>query len=236
MRFYLSTILVPSISLGLLLSTSALMAQSHSVVAQANPAMSQPDPVAIKVGGTAGNEQGGGDNVPPGYTMSRTGSVHDFDYFVGGWTTLQRRLKVRGVGSNEWEDFSGNLCMTLYLDGAATVDELYFPSKQSAGLTLRTFDAEKRQWFIYWVTSKTGKLDPTPVVGGFDGDRGEFYADDHEGGRPIKARFIWKKLDHDHARWEQAFSYDNQTWETNWTADFTRADTAKICENGKPRR
>lgn len=174
--------------------------------------------------------------VPPGYSSTRTGSVHDFDYFVGGWNTRQRRLKARGVGSNDWEEFTGNLCMSLYLDGMATVDELYFPAKGSAGLTLRTFDPDKRQWSIYWVSSATGKLDPIPVTGGFEGDRGEFYAEDQDKGRPIKVRYMWKKIDHDHARWEQAFSYDNRTWETNWTADFTRADVSKVCSDGRPRR
>jgi hypothetical protein len=174
--------------------------------------------------------------VPPGFSLTRTGTSHDFDYFQGGWTTRQRRLKARGVDSHDWEEFPATLCMRLYLDGLATVDELYMPTKGAAGLTLRTFDRQKHQWSIYWVSSTMGKLDPVPVVGGFDGNRGEFYADDHENGRPIKVRFIWTKLDHDHARWEQAFSFDNRTWETNWTADFTRADTAKVCDNGRPRR
>ena len=170
---------------------------------------------------------------PPGYTTTRTGEVHDFDYFAGGWETNQRRLKQRGVGSNEWEEFPARLCMALYLDGAATVDELYFPTKGWSGLTLRTFDKDKRQWSIYWVSSATGRLDP-PVVGGFDGAHGEFYGTDQDDGRPVKVRYTWSKVDDDHARWEQAFSYDNRTWETNWTADFTRADPAVTCENGRP--
>lgn len=174
--------------------------------------------------------------VPPGYTTARTGTMHDFDYFVGGWTTRQRRLKARGVGSNEWDEFPGNLCMSLYLNGMATVDELYFPTKGSAGLTLRSFDRERRQWSIYWVSSATGKLDPVPVVGGFEGNHGEFYAAYRENGRPIKARYTWNKIDQDHARWEQAFSYDDRTWETNWTADFMRADSATLCEGGRPKR
>jgi hypothetical protein len=174
--------------------------------------------------------------VPPGYSTTRTGTVHDFDYFAGGWTTHQRRLKARGVGSSAWEEFPATLCMTLYLDGAATVDELYMPSKRVAGLTLRTFDSGKHQWSIYWVSSVTGRLDPVPVVGGFDGAHGEFYAADEEDGRAIKVRYIWNKVDRDHARWEQAFSYDNRTWETNWTADFVRADTASTCEQGRPKR
>ena len=173
--------------------------------------------------------------VPPGFTMSRTGDVHDFDYFAGGWTTAQHKLKSRGTGSHDWDDFPGTLCMTPYLGGAATVDELWFPTKGTAGLTLRTFDPARRQWSIYWVNSQLGKLDPVPTVGGFSGDRGEFYALDTDNGRPVKVRYLWNKIDRDHARWEQAFSYDDRDWETNWTADFTRAD-ASACEQGHPRR
>jgi hypothetical protein len=94
-----------------------------------------------------------GGTLPPGYSTSHTGDVHDFDYFVGGWITKQLRLKARGVGSSDWE-----------------------------------------------------------------------------------VRYIWDKIDRDHARWQQAFSYDNRTWETNWIGDFTRADPSKICENGRPKR
>ena len=174
-------------------------------------------------------------SVPPGYTLDRTGHLHDFDYFRGGWTTHQHKLLNRDAGGTQWEDFDGNLCMSLYLDGLATVDELYFPSKKSAGLTLRTFDIRKKQWDIYWVSSTDGRLGLPPMQGGFQGDRGEFYAADHDSkGRPIKVRFLWILKDQDHARWEQAFSWDDKTWVTNWTADFTRADTAKVCRDGKP--
>jgi hypothetical protein len=173
-------------------------------------------------------------SLPPGYTMTRTGDAHDFEYFAGGWTTKQHRLKAGG-GSNEWEDFPATLCMALYLDGMVTVDELYFPTKGWAGLTLRTFDLKKRQWSIYWVSSSSGKME-TPVVGGFDGSHGEFYGEDQDNGRPVKVRYTWNKLDRDHAHWEQAFSYDNRTWETNWTADFVRAEPATACEAGRPKR
>ncbi len=174
--------------------------------------------------------------VPPGYSTSRTGDVHDFDFFVGGWVTKQRRLKARAVGSSAWEEFPATLCMALYLDGLATVDEMYMPTKGRAGLTLRTFDVKKKQWSIYWVSSVDGTLGVPGVVGGFQGNHGEFYGDDDDDGKPIKVRYIWTKIDHDHARWEQAFSYDNRTWETNWIGDFVRADPAKVCEGNRPKR
>ncbi|MBS0417122.1 MAG: hypothetical protein JSR66_05380 [Proteobacteria bacterium] len=172
--------------------------------------------------------------IPPGYSTTLTGDMHDFDYFVGGWTTKQRRLKARGVGSSDWEEFTATECLSLYLDGQATVDELYMPAKHRAGLTVRAFDLQKHQWSIYWVSGEAGPLDP--VVGGFQGNHGEFYATDEENHRPVKVRYLWDKIDHDHARWQQAFSFDNRTWETNWIGEFTRADTSKICENGRPRR
>jgi hypothetical protein len=165
---------------------------------------------------------------------SPTGDIHDFDYFEGGWNTRQHRLRARGVGSTDWEDFPGTLCMSRYLGGVATVDELSFPTKGISGLTLRAFDRAKRQWSIYWLSSATGSLG-SPVVGGFTGDVGEFYGSDEDGGRPVIARYVWRKIDRDHARWEQSFSYDRRrTWEINWTADFIRADQDAVCENGRP--
>ena len=173
--------------------------------------------------------------VPAGSTTARTGDVHDFDYFTGAWVTQQHRLRARGVGSTDWEDFPGTLCMSPYLGGMATVDELWFPTKGWAGLTLRAFDTAARQWSVYWLSGATGRLDP-PVVGGFAGERGEFYGTDTDGGRPVRVRYTWHKIDRDHARWEQTFFYADGAWETNWTADFTRADPAATCENGHPRR
>jgi hypothetical protein len=60
------------------------------------------------------------------------------------------------------------------------------------------------------------------VHGGFTGDRGIFHGDDTEGGRPVQVRFIWERRPGGRAHWEQAFSLDGQTWETNWVMEFRR--------------
>jgi hypothetical protein len=146
----------------------------------------------------------------------------------------QRRLKARNVGSNEWDDFPGVQCTTLYLDGLVTADELSLPTKGARGFTVRTFDVEKRQWSIFWIPSSTGKFDEG-VFGGFDGNRGEFYGEHIDQGHPVVVRYLWTHADQDHARWEQAFSYDGRSWETNWIADFVRADPATACSGGRPR-
>ena len=110
---------------------------------------------------------------PPGYTTARTGGAHDFEYFAGGWHTTQHRLKARGVGSNAWDTFPATLCMTPYLDGRVTADEIRFPTKGWAGFTLRSYDLAKKQWSIWWINSTSGRLE-APDLGGFDGSRGDF--------------------------------------------------------------
>jgi hypothetical protein len=173
--------------------------------------------------------------LPAGYSTTVTGRIHDLDYLVGSWTTHQRRLKTRGAGKTDWEEAPANHhCATGYLDGMAVAEESRFPDDKPAGLFLYLFSAGKRQWSLYWVNSKTGEMDPG-IVGGFDGSRGEFYGEDVDNGRPIKVRTTWTVLDHDHARWEQAFSYDNRTWETNWISEMTRTDPSKICEGDHPK-
>jgi hypothetical protein len=159
-----------------------------------------------------------------------TGDVHDFDFLRGAWTLENRRLDKRWVGSQTWDEFPATDCAELLLDGVVNVDELRFPTKGWAGVTVRTFDTARRQWSIYWVNSRQGILFP-PVVGGFTGDRGEFYGVDTDDGRPVHVRFRWTKRGPDAASWEQAFSRDGKIWEVNWTNELRRADPAG-CEGG----
>jgi hypothetical protein len=150
-----------------------------------------------------------------------TGDVHDFDFLAGDWKIANRRLKARGVGSDDWDEFPATSHAALHLGGVANVDEIRFHTQGWSGMTVRTFNLQTRQWSIYWINSRTGALFP-PVVGGFAGERGEFYGDDEDGGRPVKVRYVWTKLGTDAARWEQAFSQDGRSWETNWVMELTR--------------
>src|ERR1700729_1851171 len=116
--------------------------------------------------------------MPPGFSLTRTGSVHDFDFAAGAWTSRQQRLKARNVGSTAWEESPGNIhCASSFMDGVTTVDAAYSPAKTPAGLWLHMFDVAKHQWTVYWVNPKTGRMD-SGVVGGFDGVRGEFFGTD----------------------------------------------------------
>ncbi|MEQ4720105.1 hypothetical protein [Nonomuraea sp. B19D2] len=150
--------------------------------------------------------------------------MNDFDFFAGSWNVANRKLVKVLSGSDEWDEFPGYSVASRHFDGAASFDEVTFPTKGFSGLTVRVFNHETRQWSIYWASSSRGVLDTRPMVGAFEGNRGEFHGEEtHEGG-PVRCRFIWTVNGPDAARWEQAFSADGgQTWETNWTMDFSRA-------------
>jgi hypothetical protein len=160
---------------------------------------------------------------PVGYTRHRRGGAHDFDFIAGAWTIANRKLVRRGAGAGatEWDTFASTHHAALYLGGIANVEEIACPARGWSGMAMRHFDLAARQWSIHWVGSATGAIDPA-VVGGFHGDRGEFYGEDRDGGRPVKVRFIWSRLGPTTARWEQSFSYDDGPWELNWVMDFTR--------------
>ena len=147
----------------------------------------------------------------------------DFDFLHGRWNVTHRRLKARGIGSNEWEEHQGTAVTEPLLDGLCNVEQHRIEEIGFAGMALRCFDRTVKQWRIYWVSNRDGILQP-PVLGGFDHGVGKFQGIDLDGNRPVGVRFLWHKITPSSARWEQSFSYDGgQTWETNWTMDFQRA-------------
>ena len=150
----------------------------------------------------------------------------DFDFFIGSWDSHQRKLKQRLKGCDEWDEFHGVSVARKILGGLGNIDEVTMetPSGSVLGLTLRLFDPQTQLWSIYWSSSVRSVLD-TPMVGRFEHGRGEFYDRETFEGRSIFSRFIWTSSGPSACRWEQAFSADGgRTWETNWTADFTRRE------------
>jgi hypothetical protein len=150
----------------------------------------------------------------------------DFDFFIGTWDSHQRKLQQRLQGCDEWEEFHGVSVAYKILGGLGHVDEVTFemPTGQVVGFTLRLFDPQTRLWSIYWSSSARSVIE-TPMIGRFEHGRGAFYDREVFEGRVIISRFIWTSSGSDACRWEQAFSADGgRTWETNWTADFTRRD------------
>lgn len=160
---------------------------------------------------------------PYRYSLDVKGDLHDFDFEDGEWSSRQWRLKERGVGSSDWDTFTGKHWAKVLLGGVANVDTVEFPEKGWSGSTYRHFDKAKRQWSIYWVNGRDGHMDYPGQVGGFSGNVGLFYGNDMDGGKPVRVVYRWEKQGATHARWEQAFSYDDgKTWETNWVMEMTK--------------
>jgi hypothetical protein len=161
----------------------------------------------------------------------QTNSANDFDFAIGDWRVKHRRLRDRLVGSDEWVEFDGLMSTHGILGGYGNVEDnvLYLPEGTYRAAAVRAFNADTRQWSIWWLDGRfPGQMD-VPVVGKFRDAIGTFYANDTFNGVPILVRFIWSTGDARHPRWEQAFSADGgATWETNWTMEFSR-------EPAKPR-
>jgi quinol monooxygenase YgiN len=166
-------------------------------------------------------------------TENEATGVNDFDFLIGSWRVHHRRLKERLARNHDWIEFDGTCVMQRILGGVGNMDEnvLDFPGSAYRAVTLRIYDAAKKQWSIWWIDGRNpSHLDP-PLVGGFKDGVGTFYADDTFIGKPIRVRFLWTDTMSDTPHWEQAFSVDGgKTWETNWTMDFTKAPTsARTC-------
>jgi hypothetical protein len=151
-------------------------------------------------------------------------SSKDFDFIIGTWEVLNRRLRERLKGSTEWEVFKGKMTARKVLGGTGNLDEVTMDRESGRldGLTLRLYDPRSQQWSLYWAATNSQDLQ-IPMVGNFKDGRGEFYAQEKFEGRSIYSRFIWSDITPTSCHWEQAFSEDGgKTWETNWTADFKR--------------
>ena len=149
-------------------------------------------------------------------------SAHDFDFNHGDWEVTNRRLKQRGVGSDDWEVFPSREVAQLWMGGMVSIDESEFPTKGFRGMTLRLYNPLKDEWAIYWINSSDGVLQP-PVFGRFTDGHGVFAGEDMDGEQPVKVLFDWSRTDTDRPRCSQAFSYDDgKTWETNWIMEFKR--------------
>lgn len=161
---------------------------------------------------------------PPQTAVARDGP-HDFDFEFGSWAAHVRRRLRPLTGSNDWVELQGTSVVRRVWDGGANLGELKLEGAGTSleGLSLRLYHPDSRQWSIYWSNRRDGRLGEA-MVGGFAGDRGEFYGQEDFEGRAIFVRFVFSERKADSFRIEQAFSDDGgKTWEPNWIATFTRA-------------
>jgi hypothetical protein len=162
----------------------------------------------------------------PANLPQRDGS-HDFDFLIGDWKAHVRRRPDRLNNSNVWVEYSGISNHHKLLDSNANFEQFEVTSTDKKlhikAQTLRLYNPATRQWSIYLVDLDNGTLDTPPVVGGFNGKRGEFYHQEILKGRTILVRYAWLDLSPNSARMEQSFSPDGgKTWEVNWICELSR--------------
>lgn len=150
-------------------------------------------------------------------------SLHAFAFQTGSWSVAHRKLARRLAGSTDWLEFGGTCHAQEILGGAGNVDdfEIDEPGGRYRAATFRRLDPATGEWSIYWADGRRSGLD-APMRGRFDAGVGTFHGQDTLDGRPIFVRFIWSDIKPDTARWEQAFSLDQLSWEVNWIMRFTR--------------
>src|SRR5690606_23780333 len=143
------------------------------------------------------------------------------------WKTHVRRLQHPLSGSSEWVEYEGTSIVRPIWDGRGNTVELDVsgPAGRIEGLSLRLYNPQSRQWSLNYASSAGGTLG-VPTVGAFANRRGEFY--DHESidGRMVLVRNVITDETPRSIRFEQAYSTDGgKTWETNWVAIDTPADS-----------
>lgn len=154
----------------------------------------------------------------------------DFDFLVGRWQVVNRRLVGRLQGSTNWETFEAAQEAYALPGGIGDYDILKPVNWRLGfvGMTLRVFSPETRLWSIFWIDNKTGGLDKSgsllaPVVGKFTDGVGIFEGDDMLNNKVVRVRYKWFDISANSARWEQSMSADGgKTWEVNWTSQHTR--------------
>jgi hypothetical protein len=162
-----------------------------------------------------------------GSAATQTDGSHDFDFLIGDWKAHVRRLPERLKGSDVWVEYNGISNHKKLLDSNDNFEEFDVSTSghklRIKAQTLRLYNPDSHQWSIYLVDLDKGTLDLPPVVGQFNGKRGEFYNQQLWEGRAVLVRYVWLDISPKSSRMEQSFSGDGgKTWEVNWICELSR--------------
>ncbi len=165
--------------------------------------------------------------IPDPANLPQRDGSHDFDFLIGDWKAHVRRLPDRLNNSNFWVEYDGISNHKKILDSNSNFEEFDVTSTDKKlhikAQTLRLYNPTSRQWSIYLVDVDKGTIGLPPVVGGFSGNRGEFFDQEEYKGRAILVRYMWLNISPKSARMEQSFSPDGgKTWEVNWICELSR--------------
>ncbi len=153
--------------------------------------------------------------------------IENFNFLIGKWTVLNKRLKERLNNCTDWMEFQAEMETKPFLNGLGLMDEMkssHF-GENFIGFSIRMVDPKTNIWTIYWAdTASPENYLKEQVVGEFKNGIGEFYGKELYQGKEYKLRFTWKKFHENTAQWDQAyFDESKNDWETNWIMEFTKA-------------
>jgi len=169
--------------------------------------------------------------VPVPATIDHEKGRSDFDFLVGDWQTVQTRSTKPLIDDAPWETFNATIHMEKLPGNMGNIDSMVAPEWRPnwVGVAIRIFNGETGLWSIYWLAGKTAGIDSAtgqlmvPVVGKFDNNVGIFESEEVIEGKALRVRYTWTKVDVDHVKWQQGFSFDGgKTWKVNWRMTGTR--------------
>lgn len=143
----------------------------------------------------------------------------DFSFLQGSFDVEGHRLTDPFDPGSGWADLPATSSAVVLFGGGVSIDEMWFPTRERFGLSLRLFDPRSRTWTVRWLDDRG--LQP-PVEGQWHDGRCWLTGPDEYAGRSITASYSWSDVTSGGARWEQCFSVDDgRTWQPNWTMRYT---------------
>lgn len=154
---------------------------------------------------------------------------HDFDFNVGTWNTHIRRSLDPFSASGKSIEMDGTVTVRKIWGGRAQLEEIEAqgPSGPWEGLTLFLYNPHSHQWSQLFANSKSGML-TTPLVGSFEGGRGDLYSEDTFHDRSILVHGVWSDITPDAHTYEESYSADGgKTWLPAFVGHVTRKQNTK---------
>jgi hypothetical protein len=160
---------------------------------------------------------------------------HDFDPLAATWKAHTKYRAHPLAGSDTWIQFDGTEIFQKIWDGAILELSAVASAKEPVGLMLYTYNPQSHQWYVYFASSKDGKVG-LPNVGEFRNGRGEFFVQDTLNGKSLLNRYVWSQIASSSPHFEESWSSDGgRTWELVRIVDLARVsdDTGNAHPPGK---
>ncbi|HKC93161.1 MAG TPA: hypothetical protein VKB81_03975 [Nitrospira sp.] len=147
---------------------------------------------------------------------------HDFDPLAASWKAHTKYRAHPLAGSDTWIEFDGTEIFHKIWDGAILELSAVASAKEPVGLMLYTYNPQSHQWYVYFASSKDGKVG-LPNVGEFRNGRGEFFVQDTLNGKLLLNRYVWSQIASSSPHFEESWSSDGgRTWELVRIVDLAR--------------